>query len=118
MDIQLIITQTMSTCIGIGIRITAKPLNYFRNNYKYLISTFTAVKCDDPGIVPNTMRSAGDFNYDSSVTYTCNDGYRLTPTVADPQSFTITCGSDGTWDDTLQQCIGTFCIDISGVQLY
>ena len=41
------------------------------------------------------------------VAYTCDEGFELTPTAVDPQSFNITCKSDGTWE-SLQECIGVY----------
>ena len=55
----------------------------------------------------NSGRSSGDFSYNSTVTYTCDDGFEVSPNVTDPQTFNITCGTDGTWD-TLQECIGVY----------
>ena len=80
-------------------------MTLIRNSDSYLFSVYTAVQCVDPGTLANSMRSAAEFSYNSNITYTCNAGFELTPAVTDPQSFMITCGSDGTWD-SLQQCIG------------
>ena len=58
----------------------------------------TLVNCGDPGIPADGTRNGDNFYYNSSVTYSCNNGYNLTGTT------TLTCLSSGTWSALIPTC--------------
>ena len=65
----------------------------------------TLVNCGDPGIPDNGTRNGDNFYYNSTVTYSCNTGYNLTGTA------TLTCLSNGTWNESIPTCPPVNCDD-------
>ena len=65
----------------------------------------TLVNCADPGIPANGVRNGDNFYYNSTITYSCNNGYNLTGTA------TLTCLSDGTWSSPMPTCPPVNCGD-------
>ena len=65
----------------------------------------TLINCGDPGIAGNGTRIGDNFYYNSTITYSCNDGYNLTGTA------TLTCLSDGTWSAPMPTCPPVNCGD-------
>ena len=65
----------------------------------------TLVNCGDPGIPDNGTRIGDNFYYNSTVTYSCNNGYNLTGTAA------LTCLSSGTWSALIPTCPSVNCGD-------
>ena len=59
-----------------------------------------AVTCGDPGTPSNGARIGDVFTFGSSVSYQCNEGYRISDDAS------RTCLSDGTWSGTTPTCIG------------
>ena len=65
----------------------------------------TLVNCGDPGIPDNGARNGDNFYYNSTITYSCNIGYNLTGTA------TLTCLSNGTWNESIPTCPPVNCGD-------
>lgn len=58
------------------------------------------VKCILPGDLKDGMKSTSANSYNTVVTYTCNQGFRLVG------STTRTCQADGSWSGEHPRCIG------------
>ncbi|GAA6101124.1 CUB and sushi domain-containing protein 1 [Tachysurus ichikawai] len=64
-----------------------------------------AIVCGTPPSIPNGQVVGTDFQWGSSISYTCNQGYQLSlPTV-------LTCQGSGNWSGERPQCFPVFCGD-------
>ncbi|XP_036397589.1 CUB and sushi domain-containing protein 1-like [Megalops cyprinoides] len=67
--------------------------------------TCKAIVCGAPPSIPNGHVVGTDFQWGSSVSYTCVEGYQLSlPAV-------LTCGGKGDWSGERPQCFPVFCGD-------
>lgn len=64
------------------------------------------VSCGHPGILFNGQVQKGDYTFNSTVEFSCNDGYRL---VGESSLF---CNSDGLWEGILPTCEQVFCPEL------
>ncbi|KAM6149501.1 CUB and sushi domain-containing protein 1 [Erethizon dorsatum] len=65
----------------------------------------TIVSCGDPGTLPNGVQFGTDFTFNKTVSYQCNPGYLMEPTVAS----TIRCTKDGRWNQSKPICRAVLC---------
>ncbi|XP_055074905.1 CUB and sushi domain-containing protein 2 [Misgurnus anguillicaudatus] len=64
-----------------------------------------AIVCGAPPSIPNGQVLGTDFQWGSSISFTCNQGYQLSlPTV-------LTCQGSGNWSGERPQCFPVFCGD-------
>uniref|UniRef100_A0A8C1GP80 CUB and Sushi multiple domains 2 n=1 Tax=Cyprinus carpio TaxID=7962 RepID=A0A8C1GP80_CYPCA len=64
-----------------------------------------AIVCGAPPSIPNGQVVGSDFQWGSSISYNCNQGYQLSlPTV-------LTCQGTGNWSGERPQCFPVFCGD-------
>ncbi|ROK35857.1 CUB and sushi domain-containing protein 1 [Anabarilius grahami] len=64
-----------------------------------------AIVCGAPPSIPNGQVVGTDFQWGSSISYTCNQGYQLSlPTI-------LTCQGTGNWSGERPQCFPVFCGD-------
>uniref|UniRef100_A0A8C2E6P3 CUB and Sushi multiple domains 2 n=1 Tax=Cyprinus carpio TaxID=7962 RepID=A0A8C2E6P3_CYPCA len=64
-----------------------------------------AIVCGTPPSIPNGQIVGSDFQWGSSISYSCNQGYQLSlPTV-------LTCQGTGNWSGERPQCFPVFCGD-------
>uniref|UniRef100_A0A8C1ULV9 CUB and Sushi multiple domains 2 n=1 Tax=Cyprinus carpio TaxID=7962 RepID=A0A8C1ULV9_CYPCA len=64
-----------------------------------------AIVCGAPPSIPNGQIVGSDFQWGSSISYSCNQGYQLSlPTV-------LTCQGTGNWSGERPQCFPVFCGD-------
>ncbi|XP_052388948.1 CUB and sushi domain-containing protein 2-like [Carassius gibelio] len=64
-----------------------------------------AIVCGAPPSIPNGQVVGSDFQWGSSISYSCNQGYQLSlPTI-------LTCQGTGNWSGELPQCFPVFCGD-------
>uniref|UniRef100_A0AAR2L905 CUB and Sushi multiple domains 2 n=1 Tax=Pygocentrus nattereri TaxID=42514 RepID=A0AAR2L905_PYGNA len=64
-----------------------------------------AIVCGAPPSIPNGQVVGTDFQWGSSISYTCNQGYQLSlPTI-------LTCQGSGNWSGEKPQCFPVFCGD-------
>ena len=66
--------------------------------YCLLACLFVVVTCGDPGTPSNGARELANQNFGTTVTYTCNQGYRL---VGSSQRV---CLVSGAWSSQLPEC--------------
>ena len=59
---------------------------------------FVVISCGDPGIPANGTRIGSTFTFDSTVNYTCDDGFKL---IGDIRR---NCLSSGNWSGDLPTC--------------
>ena len=59
---------------------------------------FVVISCGDPGIPANGTRTGSTFTFDSTVNYTCDNGFQL---IGDIRR---NCLSSGNWSDDLPTC--------------
>uniref|UniRef100_A0A672MSN1 CUB and Sushi multiple domains 2 n=1 Tax=Sinocyclocheilus grahami TaxID=75366 RepID=A0A672MSN1_SINGR len=64
-----------------------------------------AIVCGTPPSIPNGQVVGSDFQWGSSISYSCNQGYQLSlPTI-------LTCQGTGNWSGERPQCFPVFCGD-------
>ncbi|XP_026144649.1 CUB and sushi domain-containing protein 2 [Carassius auratus] len=64
-----------------------------------------AIVCGAPPSIPNGQVVGSDFQWGSSISYSCNQGYQLSlPTI-------LTCQGIGNWSGERPQCFPVFCGD-------
>ncbi|XP_016400283.1 CUB and sushi domain-containing protein 1-like, partial [Sinocyclocheilus rhinocerous] len=64
-----------------------------------------AIVCGAPPSIPNGQVVGSDFQWGSSISYSCNQGYQLSlPTI-------LTCQGTGNWSGERPQCFPVFCGD-------
>ena len=59
---------------------------------------FLVVTCGDPGTPSNGARQLANQNFGTTVTFTCNEGYRL------EGSRQRVCQSNGEWSNQVAEC--------------
>ena len=62
-------------------------------------SVFSGINCGDPGNVLNGRRNGFDFTCDRTITYTCDNCYRLQGQAS------LTCQPSGQWSTSTPTCI-------------
>ena len=63
--------------------------------------------CGDPGYLPNTARTGGQFTYGHTVEYDCESGFHLEDRNFGSTRFTLTCQANGEWTKGTT-CVGKF----------
>lgn len=64
-----------------------------------------AVNCNEAPLAPvNSKRTGTSTTFNSTVTYTCNQGYSLSAQRLQNRKTSITCMANGQWSGSVPQC--------------
>ena len=115
-SLQMLKFGTLTKCVCIDhteVTIGSLTLSTLRRTVTCFFINYIAVDCGTPRSLSNGQRRYSSTTFRSTVTYTCNLGYRMTS-----GSSSRTCQSNGQWSGTHLTCIGksTLCHYISSAR--